>query len=77
MAPDGRFMAASVTISGTNFEAGTPVALFESRMWGGGTNPDIGRQYDVSPDGRFLVNTVLEESPAPITILQNWKPPSN
>ena len=42
---------------------------------GGGTNPDLGRQYDVSRDGRFLVNVALDA--APIAILQNWKPPSN
>jgi hypothetical protein len=33
-----------------------------------------GRQYDVAPDGRFLINTVLDSAPAPITLLQNWQP---
>ena len=31
-------------------------------------------QYDVAPDGRFLINTVLDSAGAPITLLQNWNP---
>jgi hypothetical protein len=34
----------------------------------------VGPQYDVSSDGRFLINTVLEEASSPITLLQNWNP---
>jgi hypothetical protein len=34
------------------------------------------QQYDVARDGRFLINTVLDGAPAPITLLQNWKPAS-
>ncbi len=33
-----------------------------------------GWQYDVAPDGRFLINTELDSSAAPITVLQNWNP---
>ena len=33
-----------------------------------------GRQYDVAPDGRFLINMELDSATAPITLLQNWKP---
>ena len=36
-----------------------------------------GRQYDVARDGRFLINTVLDDAAAtPITLIQNWKPPA-
>ena len=35
-----------------------------------------GWQYDVTRDGRFLINTVLDEAAAPITLLQNWTPPA-
>jgi len=32
-------------------------------------------QYDVAPDGqRFLMNTIIEEAPSPITVILNWKP---
>ena len=33
-----------------------------------------GRQYDVAPDGRFLINTELDTAAAPITLLMNWNP---
>jgi hypothetical protein len=36
---------------------------------------ESGRQYDVAPDGRFLINTELDTAAAPITLLQNWTPP--
>jgi Tol biopolymer transport system component len=73
--PGGRLMAASVVTSGATFEAGTPVPLFATQIVGSGVENGQGRQYDVSRDGRFLVNTVLDEAAAPITILQNWSSP--
>jgi hypothetical protein len=33
-------------------------------------------EYDVARQGRFLINPVLDSAAAPITLLQNWKPPS-
>ena len=74
IAPDGKLMAAPVTFSGTSFRPGTPVALFQTRIYGGGTDMNVGHQYDVSSDGRFLINTVLEDATSPITLLQNWSP---
>ena len=47
------------------------VAEFQTRIVGGGTAL-LGNQYDVSRDGRFLINTVLEDAGSPITLLQNW-----
>ena len=34
-------------------------------------------KYDVAPDGRLLINTVLDDSinTPPITLIQNWQPP--
>jgi len=73
--PDSRIMAASVTVTGKTLEAGTPVALFPTRIYGGGLDVNTGGvQFDVSPDGRFLVNTILDTVFLPITVLQNWKP---
>jgi hypothetical protein len=35
----------------------------------------LGRQFDVTRDGRFLINTVLSDATtAPITLLMNWNP---
>lgn len=44
------------------------------RIFGGGVAAAQRRQYDVAPDGRFLINTVLVNAAAPITLLQNWQP---
>jgi hypothetical protein len=50
------------------------VALFPTRTVGGGVDIAQGRQYDVTRDGRFLINTVLDETAAPITLIQYWQP---
>ena len=75
IAPDAKLMAVSITMNGTAIEPGTPVALLQTRIWGGGTNATLGHQYDVSRDGRFLLDTAVEDvAMAPITLLLNWKP---
>jgi hypothetical protein len=72
LSADGKMMAAPVTM-GTNFDAGTPVALFQ-------TTP---RQpvlvfdlfvYDVSRDGqRFLINTEVKQTEStPMSVVLNW-----
>jgi len=33
-----------------------------------------GEQFDISPDGRFLINTVKDSAATAITLLENWKP---
>ena len=48
--------------------------LFQTRVVGGGIDALQARQYDVVPDGRFLINTALEDGGAPITIIQHWNP---
>jgi hypothetical protein len=52
------------------FEPGVPVKLFDTHIYGGGADIAQGNQYDVAPDGRFLINTVLDEATPPITIVQ-------
>jgi hypothetical protein len=40
--------------------------------------PPLGPQYDVTRDGRFLINTIVDEATAaPITLIQNWAPPGS
>lgn len=35
------------------------------------------QQYDVAPNGRFLINVTTEDATtAPVTLLLNWKPPA-
>jgi hypothetical protein len=62
-----------ITISSGTLSAGAPRTLFPTHIVGGGLDTNAGRQYDVAPNGRFLINTVLNEA-APITIIQNWNP---
>jgi hypothetical protein len=42
----------------------------------GGTNIDVGRQFDVAPDSSLLINAAIDESTAspPITVILNWAP---
>jgi hypothetical protein len=76
VALDDRLMAVPIgmTSRGANIESGAPVPLFTTRV--GGALPVTWRpQYTVSPDGqRFLMNTVAEEAPEPITVILNWNP---
>ncbi len=72
--PAGVMMAARITVTGATLETGTPVVLFPTRIASGGVDAQQGRQYDVAPDGRFLINTMLDSEAAPITLLQNWNP---
>lgn len=75
--PAGEMMAAPITVVGDTLEPGAPGLLFPTRIVGGGVDAQQGRQYDVAPDGRFLINTELPGDAAPITLIQNWNPDAN
>ena len=72
--PEGTMMAVPITVTGGTLQLAAPIVLFRTRIWGGGVDRSLGPQYDVAPDGRFLINTVLEDAAAPITLLMNWNP---
>ena len=58
---------------GSTFEAASPAALFQIRIVTG--LAALQTQYAVSRDGRFLINTQVDESnTTPITLILNWKP---
>ena len=64
-----------IVVTGQTIEPGVPVPLFPTRIVGGGGNlAGYRHQYDVAPDGRFLINVGLESDPPPIRLLSNWKP---
>ena len=73
--PAGAMMAAPIAVAGSAVVPGTPAGLFVTNIYGGGVSPQGFREYDVAPDGRFLINTVVESAAAPITLIQNWQPP--
>jgi Tol biopolymer transport system component len=72
LSSDGKMMAALVT-TGTHFDAGTPVVLFQSTP-----RPPVlvydQFVYDVSRDGqRFLINTQVKQAEnTPMSIVLNW-----
>jgi hypothetical protein len=52
-------------------EPSSPVALFQTRI-SGVTSAGSSIEYDVSRDGnRFLMNTLVEQSGVPITLVLN------
>jgi dipeptidyl aminopeptidase/acylaminoacyl peptidase len=74
--PDANMMTVTFSVTGDSVEVGNPISLFPTRIVSGGTDDlALGWQYNVAPDGRFLINTLVGEgSTTPITLIQNWDP---
>jgi Tol biopolymer transport system component len=72
--PAGEMVAAPITVVGNALEPGAPVVLFATHITGGGADVQLGRQYDVAADGRFLIDTEVAAAAVPITLIQNWNP---
>lgn len=68
IAPDGRLMAAAVSMKGDVLDVGAVSPLFAVTAVG------AGYRYDVSSDGRhFLVRTPTTATAVqPLTVVQNW-----
>ena len=69
-AADGKLMAVPVA-PGSDFKAGAPVPLFQPRAAIGTLG--AGTFYDVAPDGRFLINILVERTSPPATVVSNWR----
>ena len=68
-----KLMAAAVKTDGASFEAGVPRVLFEARLV---ANQGQGHRYVAARDGRFLVNTLPEQTQterSSISVLVNWQ----
>jgi Tol biopolymer transport system component len=73
VAPDARLMAVSLRprADGRPIDVSSPVPLFLTKV-SGVTTGGSGIEYDVSRDGkRFLMNTLVEQSGMPITLILN------
>ena len=68
-AADGTLMAVPVG-PGADFVPGAPIPLFQPRAAIGGFG--LGTFYDVAPDGRFLINILVERTSPPATVVLNW-----
>jgi dipeptidyl aminopeptidase/acylaminoacyl peptidase len=73
LAPDQSLMAVPVKGAST-LEIGLPKPLFGTHMLGETrTLQGFRHQYDISPDGRFLINVpATEDANLSITLVQNW-----
>jgi Tol biopolymer transport system component len=67
VAPDRKLMA--VSFDPQKGSAGAPRMLFQTRI----VAPVFqSSQYDVAPDGRFLINSFPSSSSSPLTLLTGW-----
>ena len=77
MTVGGKVMAVPISTQGSTIVPGTPSTLFQPLVAGGPwstVSGNLRQQYDVSADGRFLMNVTTEETSSPITLILNWKP---
>ena len=70
-AADGKLMAVPVG-PGSDFAPGAPIPLFEPPRAEISTL-GFGTFYDVAPDGRFLINILVERTSPPATVVLNWR----
>lgn len=74
---DGRklfFIAPDKTLVSVSFDpntgtAGPPQPMFQTRIIGANF---AGTQYDVAPDGRFLIHSLPADQASPLTVLTDW-----
>ena len=71
LSADSKIMAAPVK-TGTNFDAGAPVPLFQANPREMVATSEL-FSYDVSNDGqKFLINTQLKTEAMPMSVILNW-----
>jgi hypothetical protein len=75
VAADGRLMAVNVAAAGDGrLDLGRAEALFPTRLATGANVSGSRPQYVVARDGRFLLNSRLDDDrPLPITVVLNWR----
>jgi hypothetical protein len=72
VAPDGQMIAVSISLGGASPDVKLPVPFFHTHLASGTNVLGNKPQYAVSRDGRFLLNTALESTSAPIAVSVNW-----
>jgi serine/threonine protein kinase len=64
---DNTLVGVAIKLSASSIEVGTATPLFNAPM------RPVSMPYDVTSDGRFIVNRSLDDTtPAPISLLVNW-----
>jgi serine/threonine protein kinase len=67
IAPDRKLM--SVTFDAQTKSASASQVLFQTRII---APTFVSHQYDVAPDGRFLINSLPSSNSAPLTLIDKW-----
>jgi hypothetical protein len=68
MMPDRKLML--VAFDPKTGSAGLSSVVFQTRI----IAPNLASfQYDVAPDGRFLINSFPSSQPAPLTVITGWQ----
>ncbi|MGK2857244.1 MAG: protein kinase domain-containing protein [Thermoanaerobaculia bacterium] len=67
LSADTRIMSVAIRTE-SGFNAATPVPLFSVSM-----RPDTLAQFDVSRDGRFLVNSIVPRTDTPTSLVTDWR----
>ena len=67
IAPDSRMMAAS--FDPQKRVAGAPRVLFQTRIV---APAFVDHQFDIAPDGRFLINSLRSGNSSPLTLFTGW-----
>ena len=64
----------AVAADGQTLNGGEPTPLFMTHLAQGAAITGTRSQYAVAPDGRFLMNVIVEETAPtpPITVVVNW-----
>ena len=70
VSPSGALMSAAVTRD-TAFRWSAPTELFAGRFFVS-NSVNLGRTFDVAPDGRFLMIKPDLGSPPQVVVAQNW-----
>ena len=69
---DGKMMSVPVS-TGSAFTAGRPAVLFQTPLTVNRRSPTRDRQYDVAPDGHFLMSVPAANTAyIPFTVMVNW-----
>jgi Tol biopolymer transport system component len=75
IAPDATLISAPIALRADTVDAGAPVRLFSTRIAMGGAEMSLSGQYTVAPNGRFLINAVVDdqhENQSRFHLVQNW-----
>jgi len=67
IAPDRKLMR--VAFDSEKKSASAPQVLFQTRIVGPSF---VSHQYDVAPDGNFIINSLASTNSAPLALLDNW-----